>query len=119
MINPKLMCRQHLGGEHNELHMLAGSLRRIATGQAKERHTNNLIGLARGNCLQIADIVKRHDIIVKEWEARGYFHFSPLTADDCPLVGLPPDLLKTKVDNKASYALLLNRCPYCREIHSS
>ena len=27
MVDPKIMCRQHLLGEHNELHKLAGSLR--------------------------------------------------------------------------------------------
>lgn len=72
MVEPELLCRDHLLGEHNELHKLVGSIRNhphghaIADGQA-----------AKGN-IDTSLIQHRHDQLVKELERRGYEHDSPL-----------------------------------------
>jgi hypothetical protein len=111
MVDPKCMCRQHLLGEHNEVHILAGSLRK---GDIR-RHVRNLEGLARANCLEISSLVERHGILASEMVARGYSHQSPLTDVDVPLEHLERWVLERKVDTGASLELLRQRCPECRK----
>ena len=68
MVNPKKLCRQHLLGEHKELHQLVGSLRK---GKSIRGH------LDKGQ-VEVHSIDKRHKELVKEMLARGYNHKSPL-----------------------------------------
>lgn len=68
MVDPKKLCRQHLLGEHKELHQLVGSLRK---GKSIQGH------LDRGH-VEVHSIEKRHKALVKEMLARGYTHSSPL-----------------------------------------
>ena len=68
MVNPKKLCRQHLLGEHKELHQLIGSLRR---GRSIQGHID------KGQ-VEVHSIGKRHRELVKEMRARGYKHESPL-----------------------------------------
>ncbi len=68
MVNPKKLCRQHLLGEHKELHQLVGSLRK---GKSIQGH------LDRGH-VEVHSIKKRHAELVNEMLARGYKHLSPL-----------------------------------------
>jgi hypothetical protein len=105
------MCRQHLLGEHNEVHILAGSLRK---GDIR-RHVRNLEGLARANCLEISSLVQRHDALASEMESRGYNHQSPLAGTDAPLGHLERWVLERNVDTDASLELLLKRCLECRK----
>jgi hypothetical protein len=111
MVDPKYMCRQHLLGEHSEVHALAGSLRK---GDIR-RYVRNLEGLAGANCLEISSLVERHDILVREMTARGYNHQSPLAGNDAPLEHLARWVLERKVDTCASLELLMQRCPECRK----
>lgn len=100
MVNPKLMCRKHLLGEHVELHMLVGSIKR---GQS-------LQGFVDNGLIDTAKIQKRHDDLVKEMERRGYNHKSPLVYKDKLHIG--------KVDSKHSLNELSRRCESCRELQS-
>lgn len=68
-IPPNLMCRQHLLGEHVEMHMFAGSL---VKGISMKGYIEN--GL-----LDLPLLKERHDELVLEMDNRGYNHKSPLT----------------------------------------
>jgi hypothetical protein len=79
MVNPSLMCRKHLLGEHVELHM-AGAW--IAKGKS-------VAGWAESNCLEPLSIGIRHSALAAEMRNRGYNHKSPLSqpnvaAHQCP-----------------------------------
>ena len=68
MVDPTLMCDQHLLGEHVELHMLAGTL-------ARRRSIDGFI--AKG-LLEPGAMHERHEALVAEMAARGFMHRSPL-----------------------------------------
>ena len=96
MVNPRLLCRRHLLGEHVELHMFAGHI----------RLKRNVDGYVNGNLLESSSIKSRHEQLVKEMERRGYHHSSPLKYQDRLRAG--------KVNRKAALAELLKRCPECK-----
>ena len=60
MISPSKMCRQHLLGEHKELHQLIGSLNK---GKSVKGHIN------KGQ-VEIHNIKSRHKELVKEMKLR-------------------------------------------------
>lgn len=68
LVNPKKLCRQHLLGEHKELHQLVGSLRK---GKSVKGH------IEKGQ-VEIHRIKQRHKELVKEMLSRGYKHNSKL-----------------------------------------
>lgn len=97
MVDPALMCRQHLLGEHYEIHKMLGSLR--GDGKWARRLTD------RG-FLEPQNTVRRHDKIAKEMVNRGYNHNSPIIIDvDLPL---------GNVDVEKSLRDLAERCGDCR-----
>lgn len=98
MVPPEKMCRQHLLGEHVELHMFVGAIN-------KGKRLNHF---AENNYLDSRKIKSRHSAIVKEMKRRGYNHQSPLEYQDKLKIG--------KVDAEKSYKDLLARCPECRRI---
>lgn len=61
-INPKLMCRQHLLGEHLEMHMFSGCLRKNIS----------LNGYVKNGLVDLKNIKNRHNEITKEMIVRGY-----------------------------------------------
>ena len=96
-VNPELMCRKHLLGEHVEMHMFLGAL---SLGKSID-------GYVRTGLVEIHNIKHRHDELAREMIRRGYRHDSPMT--DSPLLeqsGL--------VDVSRSYEDLQHRCPECR-----
>lgn len=66
-VNPALLCRQHLLGEHLEMHMFAGALR--------EGHS--IEGYVEGGLVEPYKLKERHDKLVAEMQSRGYNHKSP------------------------------------------
>lgn len=66
------MCRQHLLGEHVELHMMVGS---IEKGKSIQGHIDR-------KQIQTNIIQTRHDEIVKEMFKRGYNHKSLMNYKD-------------------------------------
>jgi len=104
MVNPKIMCNQHLRGEHVEHHMLVGSLKKKIS----------LDGYVRSNCLQLTAIQERHDTIASEMISRGMKHESPLIYDPSYLDYLPMHIICAVVDVDASLQDLITRCPDCR-----
>jgi hypothetical protein len=99
MINPRVMCRKHLLGEHVEIHMLAGSLWR---GRSVAGH------LAKGQ-LEPAAMGCRHRALAAEMARRGYRHASPLAVPPYAAV-----LGKFRVDVVRSRKDLAARCDECR-----
>lgn len=95
MISPEFLCRQHLLGEHKEVHMLAGCLRR---GKTLGRFLTDRL-------VDPASLTARHDALVAEMLRRGYRHESPL--------GDVPDAPANPVDVAANLADLRRRCPAC------
>ena len=68
LVNPKKLCRQHLLGEHKELHQLVGSI-------IKNR---SIKGHVEKGQVEVHKIRQRHRELVREMLARGYKHNSEL-----------------------------------------
>ncbi len=70
-IPPEKLCRNHLLGEHNELHAIWNILTQDRKGYSNHPETKRWRGKLRALFLV-------HEEIVKEMAARGYNHKSPL-----------------------------------------
>lgn len=68
---PSVLCRQHLLGEHRELHGLWRILTLGKVGYSRHPETLRWRGKLRALYL-------RHEALVAEMERRGYRHASPL-----------------------------------------
>lgn len=100
MVDPTIMCRQHLLGEHRELHALRGCLQQGIS----------LDGYLRYGVLQMNSLWTRHTALVNEMEARGYNHKSPLEGRET----LPPGTsLMGVVTDERGLHVLLSRCGRC------
>ncbi len=67
----KKLCRNHLLGEHRELHAIWSVLTKCKKGYS--RHPETIRWQGRLKALYL-----RHEELVKEMQARGYNHHSPL-----------------------------------------
>lgn len=95
MVDPHVLCRKHLLGEHVELHMLVGSIRKgISLG-----------GYVKNGLVDTRQITTRHDSLSVEILRRGMRHNSPLPEFTDPKVGL--------VDAQVSLSELKARCAEC------
>ena len=99
MVNPAIMCRKHLLGEHVELHMAAAHLR---LGRRVD-------GWADANCLEPRAIGRRHKALAAEMRRRGYQHASPLQQPRVLKIQRP----EARVDNIAAMVELMRRCAEC------
>jgi hypothetical protein len=103
-IDPKLLCRKHLLGEHGELHKFRHNF-------VKKHNMNKRIELG-----QIDPVFMgiRHDELAKEIENRGYNHNSPYEQPD---VNYIPDILLDYcyINIEQNMQELKNRCPECRK----
>jgi hypothetical protein len=68
LIDPRLLCNQHLLGEHVELHMLAGSITR----------GRSVAGFVATGLIEVHSLYTRHTQLVAEMESRDMNHASPL-----------------------------------------
>jgi hypothetical protein len=106
LVDPAIMCRKHLLGEHVEHHMFMGSMNKGI----------NVGGYIRNNLLEIPSLASRHEALVKEMQARGYNHHSPLAEEHvrehCEYY--PEEQVAYVIDREAAHADLLSRCPECR-----
>ncbi len=101
-VNPELMCRKHLLGEHVEMHMFLGTL---SKGKSVD-------GYVRTGLVEIHNIKARHDELAQEMTKRGYRHHSPMS--NSPLL-----LRSGFVDVEKSNKELQSRCPECRKRSTS
>jgi hypothetical protein len=70
-ISPKRLCRNHLLGEHRELHAIWSVLVNGKKGYARHPETLRWKGKVRA-------LYSRHEALVSEMAVRGYRHRSPL-----------------------------------------
>ena len=98
MVNPKIMCRQHLLGEHVEIHMFIGTI----------NLQKQVTGYLEKGLLEIHNLYSRHEELVEEMKRRGYNHFSNV-GDKWKCV--EP---KGKIDSVKNYEELSNRCSRCK-----
>lgn len=97
-IDPTLMCNKHLLGEHVEMHMFVGTLKKGIS----------MFGYVKGGLVETWRIKSRHDQLVVEMERRGMNHKSPIEQPDCKAEG--------RVDILANVAELARRCPACKAL---
>ena len=71
-ISPKRLCRNHLLGEHRELHAIWSVLTNGKKGYARHPETLRWKG-------KLKALYGRHEALVVEMSHRGYRHHSPLT----------------------------------------
>jgi hypothetical protein len=70
-IAPGNLCRNHLLGEHRELHAIWIIITERKKGYSNHPETLRWIG-------KLQALYRRHNLLVKEMEQRGYPHKSPL-----------------------------------------
>ena len=106
MINPKLMCDQHLLGEHGELHKFIPSFRK------KYKVTNRVSHVVQ---IELSSYQTRHDELAEEMLRRGMNHKSPLP--ELPDFSyLPDEHYNAKVDIEKSIKDLRIRCRRCKYV---
>jgi hypothetical protein len=99
-VDPMALCNQHLIGEHFEMHMFSGAIRK----------GTSLKGFIETGLVEIDKIIVRHNDLAHEMERRQMKHRSPLPPwEDFSLLRLG------KVDVENSLMELSRRCPTCRE----
>jgi len=64
-LHPSKLCRVHLFGEHNELHIMWRTITEGRKGWANHPETNRWRG-------KLKALFKRHELLVDEMCARGY-----------------------------------------------
>ena len=92
------MCNRHLLGEHVEIHMLAGNIKR---GKSIDGFLAGLVD----PCL----VIQRHEDIVNEMVHRGMNHKSPL---DCP-EEIASSLTAQPISGISNLDELARRCHRC------
>lgn len=103
MVNPLLLCRQHLQGQHVECHMFAGSIKKRI----------NLQGYVDNNLLELDALFWYHDQCANELIRRNYNHKSPLITFDFKEYILDDYILNSKVNKPKALKSLLLRCNEC------
>lgn len=101
-INPKLLCKNHLLGEHGEIHKHRHNFVK------KHKISNRITPVVQ---IEPESMEKRHAELAAEMVERGYNHSSPYEQPD--LSYLNDNERYAKVDLNVSYSDLINRCPEC------
>lgn len=97
LVDPKVLCRKHILGEHFESHLFVGALNKGKT----------IKGFLDKGLLEIHSIKKRHDELAQEMIARGMKHNSPLPEFKEQISG--------KINVEENYKELSRRCEHCGE----
>jgi hypothetical protein len=107
LVNPGLLCDQHLRGEHVEHHMFVGSINKGIS----------IRGYISDGLVEPGKLRERHDELEDEMIRRGMKPNSPLPAINWDryntFTGIP--LENCKVDRSRSINELHKRCPRCAE----
>lgn len=72
-VDPSILCRSHLLGEHAEVHGVSAVIAGARTGYSAHPEVQRWRG-------KLPALKKRHDALVAELERRGYQHASPMAA---------------------------------------
>ena len=107
MCDPKILCRQHLLGEHVEMHMFLGHLQ-------KKR---GITGYLKNNCLEPRSIYQRHEDLAAELIRRGFNHKSPMNETDFSIVcELPIECQYWEINREENLKNLTGRCEKCNDL---
>ena len=101
MVDPALLCKKHLLGEHGELHKFHHNF--------VKQHKMTKRCLLRQ--IEPMSMKERHDALATEMLRRGYTHASPYEQPDISYLSLSEQL--TTVDIARSVEDLKNRCAVC------
>ncbi len=108
LVNPEIMCQKHLCGEHVEMHMFLGTLKK----------RKKVDGYITNNLFEPRLLYQRHKDLAEEMIKRGYNHKSPLYEIDCTWVlDLPQEQQYWEIDKAQALKALLDRCPACASNH--
>jgi len=99
-----LLCRNHLLGEHSELHKHKHNF---------EKHHSISGRISPIVLIEPENMQKRHDELAQEMLRRGYNHQSPYEQPD--LSYLPDNERYAKVDMDYNIRDLMDRCVECRK----
>ena len=113
MINPKLMCNQHLLGEHVECHMFIGAMEKL----------KSMTGFIDKRLLEIHNIKQRHEELVAEMHSRGMKHNSILDCSKISQINVNNQIISWDwtcdrlgdIDKIENVNELFRRCDKCRE----
>ena len=106
LCDPEIMCQQHLCGEHVEMHMYLGTLKK----------GYKVDGYLKNNCFQPRYLFERHEELKKEMVRRGYNHQSNMRVEECSCVlDLPNYQQYWVIDKEQALNDLLERCLECRK----
>jgi hypothetical protein len=105
MVDPGLLCRKHLLGEHAEVHMFLGTLRK----------GKSVRGFLERKLLEPGSLFERHEALAKEMAARGYRHNSAMERGEVERALKTSGVTGTgpEVDKDSSLAELHRRCGEC------
>jgi len=103
MVDPEILCNQHLLGEHKEVHQANGTLKKKM----------KITGFIRSNCIEPMAIQSRHDDLANELIKRKMNHKSPLEAVD--ICYLSDEEQKSRIDIDENMCELIRRCSKCRK----
>lgn len=95
-VDPKVLCDKHLLGEHVEMHMFIGTIKKGIS----------MKGYVEGGLVEMTNIVKRHDALALEMLTRGMRHKSPIEEIHYPFG-------QGAVNIEANLVELARRCPAC------
>jgi len=104
MIDTALLCKNHLIGEHGELHKFLPSFRK---GYKVDGRFDPIVQI------QFQGYQERHDALAAEMIARGYNHNS-LLIDVPDFKQIYPQYFYKLVNIDESYKDLCKRCPRCK-----
>ena len=96
-VDPKFLCREHLLGEHLEMHMFMGCIKK----------GTSLRGYIEKGLVEVDKILVRHNQLVDEMVARGYCHKSYLDGKELLWC-------EGSVCTEKNLQDLLERCEECR-----
>jgi len=105
MVDPKVLCQKHLCGEHVELHMFVGTLRKKIS----------VAGYIKNNLLQPRYIFQRHEELATEMVRREMNHKSEMRETDPDIFHLPIEFQYWEINKDSAMNDLLSRCPECRK----
>jgi hypothetical protein len=103
-IPPKKLCRNHLLGEHNEIHAIFSIITNNKKGYSNHPEVKRWKG-------KLKALYKRHQMVVYELLERGYRHGSPLDPKMATGFDTQDRLLNTK---KEQMRILQDKSCECR-----
>lgn len=104
MVDPKIMCRKHLLGEHVEIHMLVGAMKK----------GKSIKGYIDKGLISPRDIVMRHSLIASEMITRGMSHRTDIDSEVARKLNNKYNSPATSpVNIEKSYKDLFQRCSDC------